>query len=180
MRLISRRVCVAAGAGVVRCCSRSRNNQTDRFDMLVRADFFAGFAGDRDQLTKHGCMREGVTGNPSHAEALVTSTAPAWHFRLARPSLPASRRRMDLWTTGMRELDRPLNRPLGGRADSARGHAADGDTCNIPPEMAALLLKSALANYERVLGTSVVAGLQLGDHAKRRRDSLKAMRGLAT
>src|SRR5215467_9769056 len=46
----------------------------ERFDMKVRADFFSGFAGDRDAFNR--AMKvcdETLAKNPKHAEALV------WH-----------------------------------------------------------------------------------------------------
>src|SRR5262245_54116077 len=49
-------------------------SQTQRFDMVVRSDFFAGFAGDEARLNKamETCERA-LAENPKHAEALV------WH-----------------------------------------------------------------------------------------------------
>ena len=45
-----------------------------RFDMVVRADFFAGFAGDEARLAKGMATCEEVLAvTPNHAEALV------WH-----------------------------------------------------------------------------------------------------
>src|SRR5262245_53048849 len=46
----------------------------NRFDMLVRTDFFAGFSGDRAALERAMKKTEEVlTANPKHAEAMV------WH-----------------------------------------------------------------------------------------------------
>src|SRR4051794_37830734 len=45
-----------------------------RFDLIVRTDFFAGFAGDQARLDKGMTACERVLAdNPNHAEALV------WH-----------------------------------------------------------------------------------------------------
>src|SRR5262245_43878976 len=46
----------------------------ERFDMVVRTDFFAGFAGNREALAR-GMKKceEILTANPKHAEAMV------WH-----------------------------------------------------------------------------------------------------
>src|SRR3954464_11368323 len=46
----------------------------ERFDLVVRGDFFAGFAGDRARLAKgmEACERV-LAESPNHAEALV------WH-----------------------------------------------------------------------------------------------------
>src|SRR5947207_249674 len=47
---------------------------TQRFDYLVRADFFAGAAGDAARLQKVvDVCEKALAGNPKHAEAMV------WH-----------------------------------------------------------------------------------------------------
>jgi len=46
----------------------------DRFDHVVRNDFFAGFAGDEEALERAMKVSgETLAANPEHAEALV------WH-----------------------------------------------------------------------------------------------------
>src|SRR6266481_3335434 len=46
----------------------------DRFDMMVRTDFFAGFAGNREALERAMKKSEEVlAADPKHAEAMV------WH-----------------------------------------------------------------------------------------------------
>src|SRR2546430_2267685 len=63
-------VIVALSAGV----QDSPRPAVERFDMLVRADFFAGFAGDEARLQKAMALCERTLAeNPNHAEALV------WH-----------------------------------------------------------------------------------------------------
>ncbi|MFN7985742.1 MAG: hypothetical protein U0Q11_28195 [Vicinamibacterales bacterium] len=140
----------------------------DRFDMLVRADFFAGFAGDRDRLAQGMAACEKVlTANPSHAEALV------WHgsglaFQAGTAFAAGQQAHgMDLWTTGMREVDRAVElAPDSVSVLIPRGAMLLTATRNMPAEMASPLLKSALANYERVLALQRGSWSSLGDHAK--------------
>ncbi len=68
---------VAAGPLPLSTVTASAQTQAlsrPRFDMLVRSDFFAGFAGDRERLARAmaTCERY-LAENPAHAEALV------WH-----------------------------------------------------------------------------------------------------
>ena len=61
-----------------------------RFDYQVRADFFAGFAGDEARLRKAMETCELVLAdNPAHAEALVWHGS-GWRSWRARPSRPAN------------------------------------------------------------------------------------------
>ncbi|MBL8222740.1 MAG: hypothetical protein JNL62_26105, partial [Bryobacterales bacterium] len=68
-RIIAATVAFAFGFG-----SALLSAPPDRFDHLVRNDFFAGFAGDEAALER--ALRvsgETIANNPEHAEALV------WH-----------------------------------------------------------------------------------------------------
>src|SRR5262249_14745990 len=83
-----------------------RAQAPQRFDLTVRTDFFAGFAGDAARLDKamDACERA-LTENPRHAEALV------WHgsgllFRAgAAFQRGDSKTGFELWTKGMTEMD---------------------------------------------------------------------------
>jgi hypothetical protein len=140
----------------------------DRFDMLVRADFFAGFAGDRERLAQGMAACEKVlAGQPSDAEALV------WHgsglaFQ-AGEAFGAGQQAhgTDLWITGMREVDRAVElSPNSVGVLIPRGAMLLAATRSMPAAMAAPLLHSALANYERVLELQQDVWPSLGDHEK--------------
>src|SRR5438132_5854906 len=76
------------------------------FDMLVRADFFAGFAGDEARLEKgmDACERT-LAENPKHAEALV------WHgsglgFQAGMAFQKGDMKTGgELWARSMKEMD---------------------------------------------------------------------------
>ena len=78
-----------------------------RFDMVVRADFFAGFAGDEARLAKGMATCEEVLAvTPNHAEALV------WHgsglaFNAGKAFQQGDMKTGgDLWQRGMEEMDK--------------------------------------------------------------------------
>jgi len=140
----------------------------DRFDMLVRADFFAGFAGDLDRLARGMAACDKVLAtNPSHAEALV------WHgsglaFQAGTAFAAGQQARgMDLWATGMREVDRAVElAPDSVGVLIPRGAMLLSASRSMPPVMGAPLLRSALANYEHVLERQQDVWVSLGDHPK--------------
>ena len=78
----------------------------DRFDMLVRADFFAGFSGDAARLARGmDACEQVLRDNSRHPEAMV------WHgsgLIFEAGSAFASHdeaRGAQLWTKGLREVD---------------------------------------------------------------------------
>ena len=130
--------------------------QDDRFDMLVRDDFFAGMIGNTARLDrgmKH--CEEVLAKNPRHAEALV------WHgggliARAARAYTNGDAALGDrLWKTGLEEMNNavifePQNMGVKiGRAATLIGLAQSGWDPSDPQSRA--LLQSALLDYEKVL-----------------------------
>ena len=139
-----------------------------RFDYLVRADFFAGVAGDAARLQKAIDVCERVLAdNPTHPEALV------WHG--AAMLVQAGQ----AFATG----DMAAGGSLFGRAlkemDDAAALAPDNPgvlipraavlleaTRGMPPDMARPLVQSAVVNYEHVLEVQAPVWRTLGDHGK--------------
>src|SRR4051812_31766797 len=80
--------------------------EAQRFDLLVRNDFFAGFGGDAARLQKgiDACERA-LAENPKHAEALV------WHgsgltFQAGMEFQKGDMKTGgELWARGMKEMD---------------------------------------------------------------------------
>jgi hypothetical protein len=130
-------------------------DEADRFDVLVRDDFFAGMLGDTRRLDRGMKMCEdALAKNPKHAEALV------WHGGglIARASqayrggdsVVADR----LWKQGIDEMNRAaLLEPnhIGvkiGRSATLIGLAQSGWNPN--DAEARKLLESAVEDYEQV------------------------------
>jgi hypothetical protein len=142
--------------------------QPQRFDMVVRSDFFAGFAGDDARLAAGMTVCEKtLADNPRHAEALV------WHgaglfFRSGQAFQKGDMQTgMDLWTRGLKEMDSAVEiapDDIGVRVP--RGAVLLVGSRNAPPDMAKPLLKKALEDYEHTLELHGSSFAKLGDHPK--------------
>lgn len=139
-----------------------------RFDMVVRSDFFAGFAGDEVRLQR-GMDRceQALAENPRHAEALV------WHGSgLAYRAGMAFRKGdaqngMDLWNRGLGEMDQAAAlEPDNVGVRIPRGAMLLQATRNMPPQMANPLIEKALGDYEKTLEIQSSYFATLGDHPK--------------
>lgn len=140
----------------------------DRFDYMVRADFFAGVAGDEARLEKaiDLCERT-LAQNPKHAEALV------WHGGSLLVQSSFAFRKGDM-ATGGPLFDRGLkemNDAVGLAPDNPgvlipRAAVLFEATKGMPPDMSRPLLQSAIANYEHVLAIQAPYFNALGDHGK--------------
>ena len=139
-----------------------------RFDYRVRADFFAGLAGDeaRMQNAQDLCERT-LADNPKHPEALV------WHGAILFARAGQAFQKHDaatgsqLFGRGIKEM----NDAVGLAPDNPgvlipRAAVLLEGTRGMAPDMARPLLESAVANYEHVLDLQAPIWATLGDHAK--------------
>lgn len=142
--------------------------QAERFDMVVRGDFFAGFAGDSARLENgmRTCERVLATA-PDHAEALV------WHGSgLAFQAGTAFSKGdmaggMDLWTRGTTEMDRAVTlAPDDVGVRIPRGATLLQASKTIPGPQAKQLLELGLSDYEHTLALQTPTFATLGDHPK--------------
>ena len=158
-----------------------------RFDYLVRADFFAGVAGDEARLAKaiDLCERT-LAANPKQPEALV------WHgaglvVRAGQAFLKGDMAAGGpLIDRGLAEMAEAVSlAPDNPGVLIPRAAVLLEATGRMPPEMARPLLESAVQNYEHVLeiqapifatlgAPGASCGLadgwhRLGDHDKARR-----------
>jgi len=142
--------------------------QPRRFDYQVRADFFAGVAGDEARLAKvvELCERT-LAENPKHAEALV------WHGASVFVRAGQAFQKGDM-AVGGQLFDRALkemNDAVALAPDNPgvlipRSAVLFEGTRGMPPEIARPLLESAVAGYEHVLDLQAGYWSTLGDHAK--------------
>lgn len=129
--------------------------QDDRFDMLVRDDFFAGMMGDTARLDRGMKICEEILAkNPKDAEALV------WHgggllARAAEAYRKSNSALGDrLWNLGIKEMNdaraaEPANmRVKIGRSATLIGISQSG--WDQSDSQARRLLRSALLDYEEV------------------------------
>jgi tetratricopeptide (TPR) repeat protein len=139
-----------------------------RFDHLVRADFFAGVAGDEARLKKamDTCERA-LAENPKHPEALV------WHGAALLVQSGKAFQTGDmgaggqLWQRGLGEMNEAVAlAPDNVGVLIPRAATLLEATRSVPPAAARPLIESAVANYERVLGIQAPYFDTLGDHPK--------------
>jgi tetratricopeptide (TPR) repeat protein len=141
---------------------------SQRFDYLVRADFFAGAAGDEARLAHViEICEQALEKNPNHAEARV------WHGAalLVRAGQAFQKGDMSaggpLFDRGIKEMNEAAAlAPNNPGVLIPRGAVLLQATQNMSPQMAKPLLQSALDNYERALEIQAATFAALGDHAK--------------
>jgi tetratricopeptide (TPR) repeat protein len=139
-----------------------------RFDYLVRADFFAGAAGDEARLAKvMAICEQALEQNPNHAEARV------WHGAAVLVRAGQAFQKGDsstggpLFDRGIKEMNDALAlAPNTLGVLIPRGAVLLQATLNMPPQVAKPLLQSAVDNYERALEIQAATFASLGDHAK--------------
>jgi len=139
-----------------------------RFDMVVRNDFFAGFAGDEARLQKAmDTCEQALAENPKHPEALV------WHGSgLAfKGGMAFQKGDMksggELWQRGVDEMNTAVAlAPDNVGVRIPRGAFLLQATLNMQPGMAKPLVETAVADYERVLELQISYFNTLGDHPK--------------
>jgi len=139
-----------------------------RFDLEVRADFFAGIAGDTKRLEKAMARCEDVLAtNPDHPEALV------WHGAgvLAQASRLFSSgntaKGLELWQKGLGEMARAVSlAPNNVGVRIPRGATLLETSRFVPESQRAGLLKIGVADYEHTLELQKSYFTRLSDHAK--------------
>lgn len=139
-----------------------------RFDYLVRADFFAGLAGDaaRMQHAKELCERT-LAEHPKQPEALV------WHGAILFAESGRAFQSHDmasagqLLASGLQEMnDAVAIAPDNPGVLIPRAATLLEGTRGMTPDMARPLIESAVANYEHVLQVQAARWSTLGDHPK--------------
>ncbi len=126
----------------------------ERFDMQVRADFFAGLAGDRGRFDKAMKLTEEILAkNPKHAEALV------WHGSGVFTRAGLAFRKGDtntglaLWQKGLDEMQTAVTlEPENVGVLIPRAAVLLEASKYVPmPDMVRKLLETAVNDYEKVL-----------------------------
>ena len=142
----------------------------ERFDMQVRNDFFAGFAGDQARLAKgmEACERA-LAENPKHAEALVWHGSGLYFQAGAAFQKGDNQAGMDLFARGIKEMDDAVAlAPDNVGVLIPRGAVLLAGTRFMAPAMAKPLVEKAVGDYERTLALQSKSGVfaTLGDHPK--------------
>jgi hypothetical protein len=140
--------------GIVQPSAISTNEPPEKFDALVRADFFEGLAGDREAFSRAMKLcEETLTNHTKHAQAMV------WHgsglLFLAAQAFAAgdAQKGSEFWQQGMKEMDGAVAlEPDNVAVLIPRGATLLGVSKHTPdPAQGRTLLKIGVADYEKVL-----------------------------
>lgn len=140
----------------------------ERFDRLVRNDFFAGYSGDADALARAMKTTEAVLNDtPKHPEALVWHGSGLFYQSGLAYQSGDMAKGGELWARGMREMDEGIALApdsMGTRAP--RGGLMITVSRVVPASMQAELLKRGLADYTRIFELQKDTLAQLPTHPK--------------
>lgn len=145
-----------------------RTPEPERFDYLVREDFFAGLRGDEAAFTRamHLCEAT-LAKDPAHVEAMV------WHGSgllflagkaFTRGDLPQGE---DLWRRGLEEMDNAVRRaPDNVSVLIPRGTTLLEVSRHLEGGQAKAMVKQAVDDYEKVLALQAPYFARIPAHAR--------------
>jgi tetratricopeptide (TPR) repeat protein len=139
-----------------------------RFDDLVRGDFFAGVSGNKEALDRGMKKTEEILANePNHAEAKV------WHGSgLMTRSGEAFQKGdfqngMSLWQQALKEMEQAVQLdPTNVGVLIPRGAVLITASRFTPPEMGKPILEVGVADFEKVLKLQEAYFSSLGTHPR--------------
>jgi len=140
-----------------------------RFDMKVREDFFAGFAGDQARLDRAmKACDDALAANPDHAEALVWRGAGVFFQAGVAFRSGDVAKGMGLYTQGLNEMARAVSlAPDNVGVRIPRGAVLLEASRGMPnPKQAESLIRTAVDDYERALELQNAYFSSLSDHAR--------------
>lgn len=140
----------------------------ERFDHLVRGDFFAGFAGDKEALVRGmGKTEEALKENPNHAEALVWHGAGLFFQSGQLMAQKDFAKGMEFYGRGVAEMSKAVElEPKNIGIRIPRAAALSGGARRMPPDMAKPLFLAVLDDYLTVYQLQEKQIDQLGSHPK--------------
>jgi tetratricopeptide (TPR) repeat protein len=139
-----------------------------RFDMEVRADFFAGINGDEARFKRAMARCEEVLAmDPNHAEAMVWHGAGTFAMSGMAFQRGDPQNGMQLWAKGLEEMNRAVElAPDDVGVRIPRGATLFEATRQIPPQQREPLVRLALSDFEHTLKLQKDTFGGLSDHAK--------------
>ncbi|MCY4026382.1 MAG: hypothetical protein OXH75_08725 [Acidobacteria bacterium] len=142
--------------------------QERRVDDLVRADFFAGFAGNSDALERGMRLTEEMLeADPGNAAALVWHGAGTFFRSGASFESGDFRTGIALWEQGLTEMARAVEMaPDDVEVLIPRGANLIVGSRFVPPAQAEEILRTGVADFERVLELQAPYFSRLGVHAR--------------
>lgn len=139
-----------------------------RFDHLVRGDFFAGFAGNAEALERGMKATEAaLKENPKHAEALVWHGGGLFYQSNIAFQKKDMAKGMELYSKGLAEMNQAVElepKNIGVRVPRAAVLAAGAKF--MPPDMAKPLFLSVIDDYYTVYQMQEKQLDTMGQHPK--------------
>jgi hypothetical protein len=140
----------------------------ERFDMLVREDFFAGIQGDSARFAKAMKVTEDTLARePKHAEAKV------WHgsgvlFRAGQEFARGDYQNgLVSWENGLKEMDEGVGlAPSSVGVLIPRGASLIAMSRFAPPDVAKPILETGVGDYEKVLKIQEPMMARMSAHSK--------------
>jgi len=140
----------------------------ERFDSVVRNDFFAGFSGDKEALARAmKTCEDALEKNPNDAQAMV------WHgsglfFRSGEAVHEGDiEKGLDLYQRGLKEMQSAVTiAPDDVTVRAARGAILLTGSQQVPSSMARPLIEDGLADYEHTLELQTGYWPRLGTHPR--------------
>jgi tetratricopeptide (TPR) repeat protein len=140
----------------------------ERFDYVVRADFFAGLAGNRAALDR--AMKkceETLAANPKHAEALVWHGSGTFYLSGQAAQTGDFPKAAELYKKGLEEMAAAVAlAPDNVGVVIPRGATLLIGSHNVPGDNGKELLRMGLADYERVYQLQSSRFDKLSGHAR--------------
>ena len=163
-----KRLIAATAAFVIGFGSALLSAPPDRFDHVVRNDFFAGFAGDEDALERAMKISgETISTNPEHAEALVWHGAGLYYKAGNAFQSGDNAKGMELYRKALAEMDKAVKlapNQVGVRIP--RGAALLADTAFQPmSDRVRSELRRAVDDYQTTFDIQKGYLEKLGEHS---------------
>ncbi|HYR44674.1 MAG TPA: hypothetical protein VER98_16705 [Terriglobia bacterium] len=139
-----------------------------RFDMIVRQDFFAGFAGDKEAFARAMKVTEDMLAkDPNHAAARVWHGAGILASSGQAFQKGDSQNGMKLWQQGLDEMEQAVRQaPNNVAVVIPRGATLITATRSTPPDFGRAALETGVSDFERVLKIQEPQFSQLGLHPR--------------
>ncbi len=140
----------------------------ERFDLKVRQDFFAGFAGNQEALD-HGmkACEDALAADPKNAEAMV------WHgsgvlFEAGKYFQTGDQQKgMEFWTRGLKEMQTAVDlEPDNVGVRIPRGAVLLSSSHFVPESMAKPLIALGVSDYAKAYEIQKATFETLGTHPR--------------
>ena len=141
---------------------------TRRFDLKVRQDFFAGFAGDKEALARGmKASEEALAANPKFAEAMVWQGS-GFLFQAGRAFQGGDQQKgMELWSNGLKEMQTAVDlAPDNVAVRIPRGAVLLATSHFVPEQMAKPLIEQGLSDYRHTYDLQKSYFDTLGSHPR--------------